>query len=359
MGEQDFGISSEMIGYVAEEVKAVVDLRPQGNGDTAVALTKDGIPLTFNYSVAFRIESWKEARDRGDEGDLETQGFAGIIAGHYPVYRHTIYRAVYGVVAGKNWITQIKGMAGGKIGAAIRNFRVDEIFVIDQDERVTIEETALQKIITQAKNSAIAAGVAWGVKVGGLNIKTIEMPEESQKKFLTQWRVLWQEQQALIEAKVKRLIAIIEAEGKLDVSKIETEARQWSVIQEAVAKLKAAEHDMKRKRLVAEIGDELAQKEGQATITNAEAQRQASELQANAEIQFIENMAKALERALGPTAAREILKEMFKHRLNLEQMQRVMALIDPASRIKERFFGTGPSGWPREDDQPPPNQSEA
>ena len=67
------------------------------------ALTKDNVPLAVKGFVMFRIEGWKEARDRGDRGDFETKDFKGIISGPYPVYRRTLYRAVYRIISDKDW----------------------------------------------------------------------------------------------------------------------------------------------------------------------------------------------------------------------------------------------------------------
>lgn len=197
-----------------EIVKAVVDLRPQGEGFKWEALTKDNVLLKGNGSVSFRIESWKEARERGDKGDFETKGFTGVISGPYQVYRRTLYRAVYRVGAGKNWRAQIAGMAGGQVGGAIRGFRVDQIFVVDEKKRVSMRKTALQKIIDQAKAGAAKAGHNWGVQVGGVNVVAIEMPEKVKRHFLELW-----------EVKSQREIEIIRVEGEAQVLKKTTAAR--------------------------------------------------------------------------------------------------------------------------------------
>lgn len=174
-----------------EEIKAVIDLRPQGQDFALEVLTQDNVPVKVDGSVSFRIEPASETRRQRSAGDHEMNQFKGVIAGPYPVYRSTLYRTAFEVTAGKNWQSQIQGNAGGQVAAAIRGFRVDQIFVVDDDERVRTEMTALQEIIAKAKARAVEAARDWGVQVNGLNIIGIRMPDEAQKAFLARWREPW------------------------------------------------------------------------------------------------------------------------------------------------------------------------
>jgi regulator of protease activity HflC (stomatin/prohibitin superfamily) len=295
-----------------ETVKAVVDLRPQGGKFELTALTKDNVPLTVSGSTSFRIESWQEARDRGDEGDLETRGFTGVISGPYPVYRRTLYRAIYGVGSGADWKSQSVGNARGKIGAAIRDLLLDEIFVVDEDERVSMERSVLQDIVDQARPKAVKSGHSWGVTVKGVGIGSIEMPKEAQEEFLRRWGALWRGWRALVEAEAKRRAAVTEARSEQEAIRLQADAKKWKVITEAQAKSEAAAH------------------ESEAAVRKAQAESDARRIQARAEAEaealFFEYMTRALDKALGREKAIEILKALADQRTSLDQLRQTLRL---------------------------------
>ena len=334
-----------------ETVKAVVDLRIQGGKFEITALTKDNVPLTVSGSSSFRIESWQDARDRGDRGDFETKGFTGVISGPYPVYQRTLYRAIYGVGSGKDWQSQTAGMAGGKVGAAIQNFRLDEIFVADEDERVRMERSALQDIVAQAQPEAVKTGRIWGVKVMGVGIASIEMPEEVQEEFLRRWGAPWRGWQALIEAEAKRRVAVTEARGEQEVSKLQADASKWKVVTEALAKLEAAAY------------------RSEATVKNARARSDAKRIQARAEAEaqtvLFEELVKALEEALGRDKAIEILKETVGQRRDIgDQIRKILGIIgypywrDLGSTPGFRQLGRGTAGREEESREEEPKEPE-
>jgi len=321
-----------------EIVKAIVDLRTQGGTFDMQALTKDNVPLAFRGSVAFRIESWKKARDRGDKGDFETKGFTGVISGPYPVYRRTLHRAVYGVKAGKDWQSQTIGMAAGRVAAAIRGLRVDEIFVVDENERVTMERSTLLDITDRAKPKAIETGRRWGVKVNSLNVFSIEMPEEVQKEFLRRWGAPWRGWQALIEAEAKRRVAITGAEGEQEVTRFQADAKRWKIVTEALAKLEAKEHEIEAEKRVARSKREIAEAAGEATLIKAKAQSDSQRIRARAsaeaEAAYLRHLAEALLETLGEEGIKELLVEIVRERFDLNQMRRLASIMDfPSQRI--------------------------
>lgn len=300
-----------------ETIKAVVDLRAQSGKFELTALTKDNVPLTVSGSTSFRIERWQDARDRGDQGNFETQGFTGVISGPYPVYRWTLYRAIYGVGSGADWKSQSTGTGRGKIGAEIRKLRLDEIFVVDEDERVRMERSKLQDIVDQAKPEALKSGHNWGVQITGVSIGSIEMPEEAQQEFLRRWGTPWRGWQALIEAETKRRVAITKARSEQEAIRLQADAKKWEVITEARARLEAADH------------------ESEATVRKAQAESDARRIrvraEAEAEALFFEYMARVLDKALGRERAIEILKAIAENRTSLDQFKQALRLIGPAT----------------------------
>jgi regulator of protease activity HflC (stomatin/prohibitin superfamily) len=238
-------------------------------------------------------------------------------------------------------------VARGKVAAEIRKLRLDEIFVIDEDERVRMERSALLDIIDRAKPEAIEAARNWGVNVLSVAIGHIEMPEEAQQEFLRRWGAPWRGWRDLIEAEAKRQVAIAEARGEQEAIKLRADAKRWRVIGEALAELEAASHKADRDLLVAQTQEAIAQAKGKATVMNAEARAKATEIEADAEgraeAQRIEQLARALVRALGPQGAKEILKEMAKQKVSLAQMRRLLGVINLSRRALEGGPGMGSS----------------
>jgi regulator of protease activity HflC (stomatin/prohibitin superfamily) len=241
-------------------------------------------------------------------------------------------------------------MAGGKVGAAIRNFRLDEIFVADEDERVRMERSALQDIVDQAKSAAIETGRIWGMNVMGVGIASIEMPEEVQEEFLRRWGAPWRGWQALIEAEAKRRVAVTEARGEQEVSRLQADANKWKVVTEALAKLEATTH------------------RSEAAVRDARARSDAKRIQARAEAEaetvLFEELLKRLEEALGRDKAIEILKETVRQRLDIDQIRRIFGIIgypywrDLGSAPGFRQLGRGTAGREEESEEEEPEEPE-
>jgi regulator of protease activity HflC (stomatin/prohibitin superfamily) len=225
-----------------EMIEAVIDLRPQGRSYEREALTQDNVPLTVKGGVSFRIESASDTRRRRPREGHEIGQFKGVISGPYPVYRSTLYRAVFGVPAGKDWRSQTEGTASGRVGGAIRDSRIDEIFVVDEEERVSLERTTLQDIINRAKSGTIEAARNWGVQVGGVGVNTIEMPEEAQKAFLTRWREPWIGWTDVRKAESRLHVARLEAEASIEKAR----GRQHATYMTGLGKAQALEEQYKR-----------------------------------------------------------------------------------------------------------------
>ncbi len=378
-----------------ERVKASIDLRTQGQNFEVKALTKDNVPLAVKGFIMFRIEGWKEARDRGDRGDFETKDFKGIISGPYPVYRRTLYRAVYRIRSDRDWKSQTIGLAIGRVGAAIRGFLVDEIFVVNEDERVSMEQSTLLDIAEQARTGAAETGTLWGVSITGLTIISIEMPEEAQEEFLRRWGAPWRGWQALVEARAEGEAAAILAAGKsqamltggkteAQIDKVKADAERWKIVTEAEGRRLAAEHEgeihriaatgqaqarrevaetdaetavidargkarsrletakakMERDKLAATFAREIAKIRGMATIEDSQAQAAATRIQAHAEAEaeaiLFQRLAEAMLRTLDPKRVQEILEEMAKQRIDLDQMRKLVSIITPPTRALVR-----------------------
>ena len=205
-----------------EEVRDFVDLRPQSGGYEEKVRTKDNFPLTVRGGVGFRIESRDEALERKDEGDSETRDVSGVIGGCYPVFRHTLHRAVYAVGAGKDWIEKAKGAPGGKLRDAIRNYYLEDIFPLNGAER---DESILSELAGQVTEGVKKSAQGWGVTVYGVGVNEIEMPEHVRQH----WEAAWQKRLDTIAAESKRAAEVIEAWGKNEATKVVAEGQGEAV----------------------------------------------------------------------------------------------------------------------------------
>jgi regulator of protease activity HflC (stomatin/prohibitin superfamily) len=225
-----------------ERIKAIVDLRTQGQTFESTFLTKDNVPLKVQGLAVFRIESASDAREHNFRGDYESRAFKGIISGTYPVHRRSLYRAVYGVRADRDWRGQTIGEVTTHVSAGIRELLVDEIFLVGEDNRVNMEQSTLQDIIERTKAKSAENTHKWGVKFYGMNIFAIEMPEEVQKEFLSRWKEPWKGWIKFQEALQQREVAEIEAGAKL----IEARAKAEATYIEGKRKAQAMEEQYSR-----------------------------------------------------------------------------------------------------------------
>lgn len=221
-----------------EGVKAVIDLRPQSAGFETDVRTKDNVPLTVKGGVGFRIESQDETRKRGGGRNTEIRGFSGVISGPYPVYRRTIYRAVFNVEASKDWFEKTKGTAGSKVRARVREREMKEIFPIGQ---VDGEQSILNELAAEALELARDAAVKWGVTIYGISVNEIEMPEEVKQRFIEHLEAEWQGHTEIIRAESDKVAKIIRAEGESEATLRIADAERQAIRSFESVKVKAIE----------------------------------------------------------------------------------------------------------------------
>lgn len=176
-----------------EESKVCVDLRPQSGGFEVEVQTKDLFPLTIRGGVGFRIESQAETDRFQDLADAVAGRFGGVISGDYAVYKYVIYRAIYEVEAGKDWIKKTLDASGDKVRRIIRNYNLKNIFSLDGTERDESIQTELSKKVMKAMQKDARR---WGVTVYGVEINEIEMPEKTRRH----WEATWWKRFEIVQA---------------------------------------------------------------------------------------------------------------------------------------------------------------
>jgi regulator of protease activity HflC (stomatin/prohibitin superfamily) len=193
-----------------EEIQAVVDLHPQSGPYEVSVVTKDNVPLKVKGGLAYRIESRDEARARGDRGNLESKDFDGVIDGPYPVFRHTVYQAVFNVSVGTDWKKKTESKASSKVRDVIRDYTLEEIFPLDGSQ---CDKSILNELAAKAKELAQKDARNWGVTVYGVGINEIEMPEKVRERLEAEW----QKHIERIRAESAKMAEVIRAEGTSQV----------------------------------------------------------------------------------------------------------------------------------------------
>ncbi len=216
-----------------EGIKAAVDLRPQGEGYKAEVRTKDNFPLTVRGGVGFRIESQAETDKLGwTADDTITKLFKEAIGSDdYKVYKHTIYRAVFAVGAGKNWIDKTSSTPEGKVRDIIRGYDLEDIFPLDGTRQ---PESFLNELAKQATEAVQKSARGWGVTVYGVGVNEVEMPEHVRRH----WEAIWQNHIKIIRAESDMKAEVIRARGTRDATLKVAEAEEKVI--SSFEKVKAA-----------------------------------------------------------------------------------------------------------------------
>ena len=230
-----------------EFVKHIIDLRPQWESfEVKEVLTKDKVPLHIECGLGYRIESREQTAERGEDPKEVVEGrrFPGIISGDYPVYKRTIFKAAYGPAG--DWKFTTRGATITKLREVVAEFELRDIYRRDeqgkefapgeQGEELVPDEQVKEFILAEIgrRTKEKVAGIAhyWGVKVGTVNIDTIEVSEsvkESEairEQVWKMWGAEYAGRTALIEAEGKKEVVVTEAVAEREAASIKAVAEK-------------------------------------------------------------------------------------------------------------------------------------
>jgi regulator of protease activity HflC (stomatin/prohibitin superfamily) len=202
-----------------ERPKAAIDLQKQWLDFSAEnVLTKDHVPLVFHCGVGFRIESREETskRAKGNQETHEGSRFPGVISGDYPVYRRTIYKAVYGTTTA-GWKLTTKGATESTLREVVRKYALNDIYRLAQDalaQNVSVIDQIRQE--THQKVSEISTH--WGATVTGFMIKSIDVPADVRERLNMLWAERYEKARRLVETEATT--AGIVARGQAEANAI-------------------------------------------------------------------------------------------------------------------------------------------
>ena len=230
-----------------EFAKHVIDLRPQWESfEVEEVLTRDKVPLHIKCGLGYRIESREQTAERGEDPRemIEGRRFPGIISGEYPVYKRTIFKAAYGPAG--DWKFTTKGATITKLREVVSEFGLRDIYrrgeqgkeftPVEQGEELVpneqVKEFVLAEIGRRTKEKVAGIAHYWGVKVGTVNIDTIEVSEsvkESEairEQVWKMWGAEYAGRTALIEAEGKKEVVVTEAVAEREAASIKAVAEK-------------------------------------------------------------------------------------------------------------------------------------
>jgi regulator of protease activity HflC (stomatin/prohibitin superfamily) len=226
-----------------ERIKKVVDLRPLWHEvKVEKVLTQDRVPLTFIVNVGYQVEPKAETEKRGGVQPSIPEA-EGVIEGVHPVYKESVYRAVYRIDPASPE-EAVKGILDAYLRDEVFKYNLDALYdysVADGPRTRGNVIAAIEEAIEPRMQDTLKE---WGLKLLGVDIATIEMPEDIKAKVVEWWKTAWErermvaqaegQRRAMIERGTGQAVALEAVEGKKDEVR-ERLARQLMDIVRAVA----------------------------------------------------------------------------------------------------------------------------
>jgi regulator of protease activity HflC (stomatin/prohibitin superfamily) len=171
--------------------KVIVTYQRAGSSTLKEIMTKDGIPVTVEYSVSYRIESRTEPE----------------IGKPYPYSEEACMKAAYNA---PNWESKIINGAGGLIATKIAGMTLDELFDLRNATTYPIGdmlESLRMKLQERTRR--------YGAVILGLDIDKVDLPASVREQMLARWR-MHVEAQLRMELSAKALRLVAEQTGQID-----------------------------------------------------------------------------------------------------------------------------------------------
>jgi len=216
-----------------EIIRKVVDLRPRWLSVTAEkVLTQDRIPLTFEMTVGYRVQPKFDA-DKNGPPVPTAEASEGEIAGDYPVYKESVYRAVFRLDPATPE-QAVEATASSLLRDAVRGFNLDGLYDYSVADNVRTRGDAILELERTVKARLAPQLTDWGLTLLGVDISTVEMPENVREKVLEWWVTAWQKECLLTEAKADR--RAMEERGEGQARAFEVVERRKSQFRESLAR---------------------------------------------------------------------------------------------------------------------------
>jgi len=297
--------------------KHIIDLRPQWESfPVEEVLTKDKVPLHIKCGLGYRIESREQTAERGEDPREVVEGrrFPGIISGEYPVYKRTIFKAAYGPAG--DWKFTTKGATITQLRKVVAEFELRDIYRFDEQSK----EFILAEIGRRTKEEVAKIVHYWGVKVGTVNIDTIEVSEAVRGQVWGMWGAEYLRRKTEIEAEAKKRTIVAEAEARKTARLQEAEGEETALLKiasgERAAMVEKAKGE-KQAMMVRAKGErqaslERAEGEREVLVTRGEGQAEALARIERIKARAVEEMVNQLLRGLRDIEGRDIKPEVVE-----------------------------------------------
>jgi regulator of protease activity HflC (stomatin/prohibitin superfamily) len=309
-----------------EFAKSIVDLRKQWiNFTTENVLTKDHVPLTFECGVGFRIESRvdTDARRKKTGQDVsqtfEGSGYTGVIDGDYPVYKSTLYKAVYNTTAA-GWELTTRGATETQLRNIVRNYLLEDLYCLE-DAKLTRDRSAIDKITDELLGKVSDITPNWGTSITSLQIKHFEVPDHVNEELTRLWAARYAGKTQVLGAEGKREAMLIDADADKRTDRVRLQAEKARITGIADAEREASE--MKSESIVGE-----ARAKASAAVIEGRGQ-------AEARVELYRRML-----SLQPSMDEETLWEILKKLQSMDEL-RAMARLFFVPEEKGRRRGLG------------------
>jgi len=177
--------------------KGIVQLRPRWvNFAADDVMTGDGVALKVVGGLSAQIEPADRTKERIEAANKKGESYQWAwrtpecrdrIAGDFPVYKDSVFRAVYRP-AGENWEQTLSGAAIAVVREVVGKRRLEDIFG-DPSEGITAGQERFTDVLEQEARSRLNSWIhEWGLQVGTVGISVLTPPEEVQQKVRARWR---------------------------------------------------------------------------------------------------------------------------------------------------------------------------
>jgi len=228
--------------------KGIVDLSPQyATAEAENVMTSDGIPLKITVGQGWQIEP-KEVTDLRPGSHFAGGEATTPLLGQpeYPVYEAIIRKAVFRTTA---WGVQAMFPTApiNILRDVIATKTLEEIFALDKPGSAAPAPRTVRRIEEIINERFDASRV--GVQYRGMDIRTIEPPEDVKQQFVERWKAPLEGQVAIQRAQVERDVLIELSEGRarslerLEGVRLQARARMIQVVQELINTLPYIEQD--------------------------------------------------------------------------------------------------------------------
>ncbi len=160
-----------------ERLWDAVDLRRQRRKSSVEAITRDGIPVSAEVEVFFKVVGGEVAADELHHYPFEPQS----------ILRLTTMKRALGDGQVKRWPQLVMGKVVGAVRNKLESMRLGEI--LDMHSNGDAPLTALSREIESLVREGVAA---WGVKIEAVRVGSIQPVDETvSERWVQHWQAQW------------------------------------------------------------------------------------------------------------------------------------------------------------------------